>query len=90
VAIAEPNAPLGTHVFTAIAAGADNGAMRWTVVTMPKAPAGAASALDRISIPQAAVDRISELVSVGASLIVSDPGLGSETGVGTDFIVLTR
>ncbi|MEA2905978.1 MAG: hypothetical protein QOI12_3365 [Alphaproteobacteria bacterium] len=90
VAIAEPNAPLGTHVFTAIAAGADNGALRWTVVTMPKAPAGAAAALDRISIPQAAVDRISELVSVGASLIVSDQGLGSETGVGTDFIVLTR
>jgi hypothetical protein len=29
-------------------------------------------------------------MSPGASLIISDKGLGSETGKGTDFIVLTR
>jgi hypothetical protein len=29
-------------------------------------------------------------MSVGASLIISDQGLGPETGKGTDFIVLTR
>jgi hypothetical protein len=29
-------------------------------------------------------------MSPGASLIISDQGLGSETGKGTDFIVLTR
>jgi hypothetical protein len=29
-------------------------------------------------------------MSPGASLIISDQGLGPETGVGTDFIVLTR
>jgi lipoprotein-anchoring transpeptidase ErfK/SrfK len=47
-------------------------------------------ALDRINIPQDALDRISELMSPGASLIISDQGLGPETGKGTDFIVLTR
>jgi len=30
------------------------------------------------------------LMSPGASLIISDKGLSSETGRGTDFIVLTR
>jgi hypothetical protein len=50
----------------------------------------AASALDRIDIPQEAVDRISELVGPGASLIISDRGMSGETGSGTDFIVLTR
>ena len=50
----------------------------------------AADALSRVTIPQEALDRISQLMSPGASLIISDKGLGSETGRGTDFIVLTR
>jgi hypothetical protein len=62
------------------------------VVSIPSATAtsSGADALDRISIPQDAVERISDLMSPGASLIISDQGLGPETGVGTDFIVLTR
>jgi hypothetical protein len=62
------------------------------VVSIPPtaATSSAADALDRISIPQDAVERISDLMSPGASLIVSDQGLGPETGVGTDFIVLTH
>jgi predicted alpha/beta hydrolase len=50
----------------------------------------AASALDRVEIPKEALDRISELVAPGASLIISDRGMSGETGNGTDFIVLTR
>jgi hypothetical protein len=46
-------------------------------------------ALDRIHIPQEAIDRIGELLIPGSSLIVSDQGLGPETGKGTDFIVVT-
>ena len=61
------------------------------VVVAPAEPASNASeALNRVSIPEDAVARISELMSPGASLIISDKGLGSETGKGTDFIVLTR
>jgi lipoprotein-anchoring transpeptidase ErfK/SrfK len=61
------------------------------VVAAPAEPVSNASeALNRISIPEDAVARISELMSPGASLIISDKGLGSETGKGTDFIVLTR
>jgi hypothetical protein len=53
-------------------------------------PTAALAALDRIEIPQEALDRISELLTPGASLVVSDQGLGPETGRGTDFIVVTR
>jgi hypothetical protein len=53
-------------------------------------PSNATEALDRVTIPQDALERISELMSPGASLIISDKGLGGETGKGTDFIVLTR
>jgi L,D-transpeptidase catalytic domain len=48
----------------------------------------AAAALDRITIPEDAVARISELVLPGSSLIVSDEAAHKETGKATDFIVL--
>jgi L,D-transpeptidase catalytic domain len=53
-------------------------------------PQTAAEVLARIDIPQDIVDRISELMSAGSSLVVSDQGLGGETGEGTDFIVVTH
>jgi lipoprotein-anchoring transpeptidase ErfK/SrfK len=56
----------------------------------PAYTSDAADALSRVIIPQEALDRISQLMSPGASLIISDKGLGFETGRGTDFIVLTR
>jgi hypothetical protein len=48
------------------------------------------TALDRIEIPQDAIQQISELLIPGSSLIVSDYGISSETGPHTDFIVLTH
>ena len=50
--------------------------------------AGAKAALERIVIPQDTLDRIAAMVSPRSSLIVSDEGLSSETGNGTDFVVL--
>jgi hypothetical protein len=55
-----------------------------------KPPSGAAEALNRIQMPKEAVERISELLIPGSSLVVSDEGLGRETGRYTEFIVLTR
>ena len=51
---------------------------------------GPREALDRITMPQDAVNRIADLITPGASLIVSDNGLSGETGDTTDFIVETR
>jgi hypothetical protein len=50
----------------------------------------ATEALDRVTIPQEAADRISELLIPGSSLVISDEGLGRETGRYTEFIVETR
>ena len=47
----------------------------------------AKTALDRIVIPQDALDRIAGLAP-RSSLIVTDEALSSETGKGTDFVVL--
>ena len=55
-----------------------------------KPPSTAAEALNRIQFPEEAVDRIGELLVPGSSLVVSDEGLGRETGRYTEFIVLTR
>jgi hypothetical protein len=60
------------------------------VADTPPPVTSASEALDRVSMPKGAVDRISELMSVGASLVISDQGLGPETGLETDFVVLTR
>ena len=57
-------------------------------VAMP--PSSAALALERIKMPPEAIERIGEILVPGSSLIISDQGLGRETGRRTDFIVLTR
>jgi hypothetical protein len=122
VAIADPDQPLGTMVFTAMDYLADGTTFRWNVVSFPgerskvkrvaendrrsarrgrsdeaDKPAGElpppltpAQALARIDIPQDVIDRIAELMVPGSSLVVSDQGLGDETGEGTDFVVVTR
>lgn len=56
------------------------------------APNSPAEALDRITIAPEAMTRIAEVLSTGASIVVSDLGIahGGETGEGTDFIVPLR
>jgi lipoprotein-anchoring transpeptidase ErfK/SrfK len=50
-----------------------------------------AEALDRLTIPADAMARITEALSTGGSIIVSDQGItAGETGEGTDFIVSLR
>jgi multidrug efflux pump subunit AcrA (membrane-fusion protein) len=57
-------------------------------VSLPTDASAARAALDRIEISQEASERISELLSPGSSLIISDEGISRETGNGTDFVVL--
>lgn len=58
--------------------------------TPPPPPSSAAEALDRLAIPDDAMKRIAAAIAPGGSIIVSDYGLGDETGRGTDFIVQPR
>ncbi len=50
----------------------------------------ATAALDRITLPTEAMDFVAQRLWTGATLILSDHGLGTETGKGTDFVVLTK
>jgi lipoprotein-anchoring transpeptidase ErfK/SrfK len=54
------------------------------------APLSPQEVLARIEIPQDIIERISQLIIPGSSLIVSDHGLGEETGLGTDFIIVAH
>jgi hypothetical protein len=85
ITIRDPDQPIGTHVFTAVAR-ADSG-LRWTVVSLNE-PSDAKSALDRITIPQEVLDRIAPSASPRSSLIISDEALSRETGKGTDFVAV--
>jgi hypothetical protein len=48
----------------------------------------AKAALDRIAIGPDDLERISEVVLPGSSLIISDEGASIETGKDTDFVVI--
>ena len=84
---------LGAHLFTAMAVDARSGAVRWSRVSLPvkgAASANAAEALEQIRIPEEARIEVGRRLSAGASLLISDQGLGRETGkTATDFILLT-
>jgi lipoprotein-anchoring transpeptidase ErfK/SrfK len=48
------------------------------------------AALDRIAFPEDASRRIAALLSPGSTVMISDNGISTETGKGTEFILLTR
>jgi hypothetical protein len=106
VKIQNPEQPLGTHVFTAMEFQNDGASLRWTVVSVPEKfkkreavveeivatslLAKANDALDRIEIPGEAIEHMSQLLTPGSSVIISDYGISDETGADTDFIVVMR
>ncbi|QFY59851.1 L,D-transpeptidase family protein [Rhizobium grahamii] len=47
-------------------------------------------ALSRISIPEDTRRKIGEMLVTGSTVTISDTGIGTETGEGTDFITVTR
>jgi hypothetical protein len=53
-------------------------------------PQGPAQVFARIEIPPEVSEAIARMIIPGSSLIISDQGLGDETGEGTDFVVVTR
>jgi hypothetical protein len=55
---------------------------------IPADVAAAKAALDRIAIAREDVERISEVVLPGSSLIISDEGASIETGKDTDFVIV--
>jgi L,D-transpeptidase catalytic domain len=85
VTIRDPDKPIGTHVFTAVAR-TDTG-LRWTAVTIDNGD-DAKDALDRITVPQDVLDRIAPTAVPRSSIIVSDEPLSSETNYRTEFVAV--
>jgi hypothetical protein len=85
VTIRNPERPIGTHIFTAMAK-TDTG-LRWSVVSIDNAD-DAKNALDRIAIPQNVLDRIAPTASPRSSIVISDEPLSKETNYRTEFVTV--
>jgi L,D-transpeptidase catalytic domain len=85
VTIRNPDKPIGTHVFTAMAKR--DAGLRWTAVTIDNAD-DAKDALDRVTIPQDVLDRIAPTALPRSSIIVSDEPLSRETNYRTEFVAV--
>ncbi len=85
VTIRNPDQPLGTHIFTAMAR--NDAGLRWSVVTIDDGD-DAKDALDRITIPQEVLDRIAQTALPRSSIIISDEPLSSETNYRTEFVAV--
>jgi lipoprotein-anchoring transpeptidase ErfK/SrfK len=85
VTIRNPDKPIGTHVFTAMAR--NDAGLRWSAVTIDKGD-DAKDALDRITIPQDVLDRIAPTALPRSSIVVSDEPLSKETNYRTEFVAV--
>jgi hypothetical protein len=86
ITIRDPEKPIGTHIFTAMASNTD-GTLRWSAVTIEGAD-DAQDALDRITIPQDVLDRIAATALPRSSIIISDEPLSAETNYRTEFVAV--
>jgi hypothetical protein len=85
ITIRNPDKPIGTHVFTAVAR-TETG-LRWTAITIDSGD-DAKDALDHITIPQDVLDRIAPIALPRSSLIISDEPLNRETNYRTELVVV--
>jgi hypothetical protein len=85
VTIRNPDRPIGTHVFTAMAR--NDAGLRWTAVSIDNGDS-AKDALDRITIPKDVLDRIAPTALPRSSIIISDEPLSRETNYRTEFVAV--
>jgi hypothetical protein len=85
VTVRNPEKPIGTHVFTAVARS--DAGLRWTAVTIDNGD-NAKDALDRITIPQEVLDRIAPTALPRSSIVISDEPLSRETNYRTEFVAV--
>jgi hypothetical protein len=85
ITIRNPDRPIGTHVFTAMAR--NDAGLRWSAVTIDNADE-AKNALDRITIPQEVLARIAPTALPRSSIVISDEPLSKETNYRTEFVAV--
>lgn len=91
VTLKETDEEVGTHLFTALAFSQGDRAVEWMAVSAEGERGGASSdVLNRIEMSQKVAEELSRLLTPGTSLMVTDRSFKRNTGLGTDFVVVTR
>lgn len=98
ITIRDDGRSLGTHIYTAMAFAPDAGKADWTAMALSGDSAadtgepvlGAQDVLDRIDMSGPVRMRLSDLLTPGSTMIVTDNGISNETNRGTDLIVQVR
>jgi L,D-transpeptidase-like protein/putative peptidoglycan binding protein len=89
VSFRDPETPLGTHLFTALNFAPGDTSARWVAFSLQGDDA--ATALDRLEIPNDVRRKISERLTPGSSLIIGDTAINSATlPKGGDFLVWAK
>ncbi|WP_306027162.1 L,D-transpeptidase family protein [Stappia sp. MMSF_3263] len=91
VVLKDPDAPLGTHLFTVIGGVGQGETARWMGVVADAAESVTpASVLDRFEWSDDARAFVEANLALGSSLMVTDRPFRLHSGLGTDFVVMTR
>lgn len=91
VTIKDLDREIGTHVFTAQHFRQGDKAVDWIAVSAEGNRGGASiEVLDRIEMPEKVALEVSKMLTPGTSLTVTDRSFKRNTGLGTDFVVITR
>ncbi|POF34793.1 L,D-transpeptidase family protein [Roseibium marinum] len=91
VSLKDIDLEIGTHVFTALDFQPGDASVDWIAVSAEGGRGGApAGILDRIEISDKVATDLARMLTPGTSLTVTDRSFARNTGLGTDFVVITR
>lgn len=91
VFVKDPEADIGTHVFTALDFEQGDLSVDWIALPAEGERGGRPEkVLDRLVMPKDVRERLSKMLTPGSSLIMTDRSFARNTGLGTDFVVVTR
>lgn len=82
---------IGTHVFTAMDFEQGDKFVEWIAVSAEGERGGSSmDVLERIDMPEKVALKVSKMLTPGTSLTITDRSFKRNTGLGTDFVVITR
>lgn len=82
---------IGTHVYTALDFEQGDNSVEWIAVSAEGERGGQSDdLLNRIEMPDKVAKELSKMLTPGTSLTITDRSFKRNTGLGTDFVVITR
>ena len=91
VSISDIGEEIGTHVFTALDFNQGADKVDWIAVSAEGDRGGSSdSLLNRVEFPDKVAKDLAKMLTPGTSLTITDRGFKRNTGLGTDFVVITR